>query len=158
MKLEELKNQPYKMQYAKACNEIMETLVPPSGQAECLQGELLRECEKLRYEAQTNGNYNWDEWFLFFCDHICESLCAQPYFDAEKKQEVQDITLYLKSCGEYARAILDDDSLPDDYPVDVERLAYVGDNLYDILADCIGRMHTEAGKLLPYTKNPQMYR
>ena len=73
------------MQYGKECNHIMNNLVPARGQADSLQGELLRELEKLRYEAQNNGNQNWDEWFVFFCDHIKAQLCSQSIFSDEEK-------------------------------------------------------------------------
>ncbi len=146
------------MTYAKDCNYIMNHLVPASGQADSLQGELLRECEKLRYEAQNNGNYNWDDWFAYFCDHIYRSLCSQPCFSDEEKQGFAAILEFFRSCGEYARFILDNDDLPDDYPVDINRIAYVDDNLYDMIADAIGKMHYEAGMNIPYTANPDMYR
>lgn len=147
------------MKYAKECTYIMKHLIPESGQANSLQGELLRECEKLRYEAQVNGNVNWwDKWFEYFCDHISKTLCEQSFFSAEEKQEFTVILDFFKSCGEYAENILYNDNLPDDYIVEIDKLAYTDDNLYDIIADAIGRMHFEIGKEIPYTIDPDMYR
>lgn len=158
MKLEELKKFKYKMKYADECNYIMQNMIPESGQANSLQGELLRECEKLRDEAQRNGNYNWDEWFEYFCIHIRDSLCEEKFFSEEEKQIFTDTLNYFKSCGEYAKFIIDNDDLPDDYPVDLDRIAYIDDNLYDIIADAVGRMHYEYKREIPYTINPDMYR
>ncbi len=158
MELEKLKKSKYIMKYADECNYIMENLIPTSGQASTLQGKLLRECEKLRYEAQTNGNYNWDNWFEYFCNHISKSLTEQNFFTIEEKQEIKDIVNFFKSCGEYATNIIYNDDLSDDYPVDLEKLAYTNDNLYDMIADAIGKMHFEIGKEIPYIINLNMYR
>lgn len=58
----------------------LENYVPKSGQADNLQGELLREAEALRCEAQDNGNINWDYDHAYFCDFIRSSLNAQSIF------------------------------------------------------------------------------
>ena len=44
-------------------NRLWNELVPPRGQAETVQGELLRCVGKLTDEAYRNGNENWDENF-----------------------------------------------------------------------------------------------
>ena len=90
MEFEKLKKSKYVMKYADECNYIIENFISESGQANCLQGELLRECEKLRHEAQVNGNYNWDKWFEYFCDHIRESLVEQVFFSTEEKQKITE--------------------------------------------------------------------
>ena len=58
----------YKMQHFETCKKLWKT-VPKTGQADTLCAELLREVEKLRCEAQDNGNMNWDDNFAFFCDN-----------------------------------------------------------------------------------------
>ena len=47
---------------------IWKTLIPKSGQAEFVQAEVLRVIEKLRWEAQNNGNINWDDRFEMMID------------------------------------------------------------------------------------------
>ena len=47
--------------YNKTAKVIWQKLVPNSGQAETVQGELLRAIEKLRDEAQRNGNCNFNK-------------------------------------------------------------------------------------------------
>ena len=42
---------------------IWQTLVPNQGQAALVQAEVLRAIEKLRWEAQSNSNINWDNRF-----------------------------------------------------------------------------------------------
>ncbi len=78
--IEELIGSKYEMRYGKQCKMIQESYVPKSGAAEVLQGELLRELEKLRYEAQNNGNVNWDDDYDYFCDFIKDTLCSKAYF------------------------------------------------------------------------------
>lgn len=46
-------------EYFKHAKSIWKNLVPKSGPADSLQGELLRYNEKLRDEAHRNGNINW---------------------------------------------------------------------------------------------------
>lgn len=65
------------MRYLEECKYIWKNLVPKEGQADNLQGELLRQVEKLRYEAQNNGNINWDSDFEFFCEFLKLSLLQQ---------------------------------------------------------------------------------
>ena len=158
MGIDSLKGKKYIMHYSKECSYIMNELVPQRGQAESLQGELLREIEKLRYEAQTNGNQNWDEWFEFFCGHIRDKLCEQSFFTYEEKQNISDIMELFRSCGDYVINVVFNDDLPEDYPIDIDRIAYVDDDLYDYIADKIGQMHVELGQLVKYEKNPDMYR
>ena len=48
----------YEQQYFDECKYIWKNYVQQAGQAHNLQGELLREIEKIRCEAQDNGNIN----------------------------------------------------------------------------------------------------
>lgn len=57
---------------------IWRNLVPKSGQAETVQGELLRAIEKLSWEAQNNGNINWDSRFKMFIEFLGTTLSAEP--------------------------------------------------------------------------------
>ena len=59
--IDELIEQEYEQQYFEECKFIWQNFVPKSGQARNLQGELLREIENIRCEAQDNGNVNWDD-------------------------------------------------------------------------------------------------
>jgi len=42
--------------------------------------------------------------------------------------------------------------------VDMEKIAYVNDNLYDRICDKIGRLHKENGEPMPYEKNDDIVR
>lgn len=62
------------MKYFEEAKEIWQKFVPESGQAETVQGELLRAVEKLRDEAIRNGNGNWDEGFEILLSYIGRKL------------------------------------------------------------------------------------
>ena len=49
------------MKYPDEARSLWQTSVPRSGLAATVQGELLRAVEKLRDEAQRNGNINWNQ-------------------------------------------------------------------------------------------------
>lgn len=61
------------------------------------------------------------------------------------------IMSYLKECGLYAEKF-NDGIIPED-EVDMEKIAYVDDNLYNIIGDKIGQLHKEHGNPIPYEKN-----
>lgn len=154
--LEQLKNEKYEPEYFEACKFIWKTYVPKSGQSTVLQGELLRELEKLRLEAQDNGNINWDSDFSYFCDFIAETLCNQTIYTDDEKSKIKLILAYLQECGNYA-ARYNKGQIPDK-ELDVEKIAYVDDNLYNIVADAIGRLQMKQPDPIPFEKNSEIKR
>jgi hypothetical protein len=68
---------------------IWQHLVPKSGQCDSVQGELLRAIEKLRWEAQNNGNSNWDDGFESFIDLIEATLCSEPNLSEAAKVSIR---------------------------------------------------------------------
>jgi hypothetical protein len=69
---------------------IWQNLVPKSGQCETVQGELLRAVEKLSWEAQNNGNVNWDSGFETLIDFLEGTLCDTSGIDDELKRSVRE--------------------------------------------------------------------
>jgi hypothetical protein len=59
---------------------IWQSYVPKSGQAETVQGELLRAIEKLRDEATRNGNGNWDDGFEILIQYLEDHLLDPTVF------------------------------------------------------------------------------
>ncbi len=154
--IKNLKTEDYSQKYFCECKYIWKNYVPKSGQAECLQGELLREIEKLRWEAQSNGNINWDDDFAYFCDFIGSTLCEMEIFSDSEKEETAIIMSYIKECGEYSESF-NRGEIPED-EADVNRLAYTEDNLYDRIADKIGYLHKTAQQPIPYERNEKIKR
>ena len=94
--------------------------------------------------------------YSYFCDFISERLCEQPIFTAAEKDEVILIMSYLKKCGIYAQKF-NCEEIPED-DVDIEKTAYVRDNLYDIICDKIGKLYKENPDLIPYERNNNIKR
>ncbi len=128
---------------------VWRNLVPKSGQAGTVQGELLRAVEKLRREAQQNGNINWDEGFLILVDFLEDILTAEPIFRESERQAIRADLHRLRS---FVRV----DELEDES--DAGNLPYVEDDLYDRLTHCVVayvREHPSSAKREP---NPMLLR
>lgn len=154
--VKEIINTPFSQQYFDECKLIWKNYVPKSGQASTLQGELLREIEKIRCEAQDNGNINWDDDYSYFCDFITDSLSGQTIFSAEEKAETKTIMAYLKQCGKYSESY-NAGNIPED-ALNPNKLAYTEDTLYDIICDKIGKLQREHPEPIPYEKNNTIHR
>ena len=146
----------YQQQYFDECKYIWKNYVPKRGQAHNLQGELLREIEKIRCEAQDNGNINWDSDYTYFCDFIEKSLLEQSIFSEREKEEIRIIMAYIKECGLYAEQfnggkIKESEVCPD-------KIAYTQDNLYDRICDKIGRLQKEHPEPIHYKINENIKR
>lgn len=155
--VEEIMNEPYERKYCKECEFIWESLVPPvCGKATALQGEMLREIEKLKWEAQDHGNKNWDGDFSYFCDFIKDTLCGRNFYSEEEKAKIKLISEHLKGCGEYAQKLYNEKISDDEF--DVMKIAYTDDNLYDILADAVGLWYSKQPKPVPFKPNVNIKR
>lgn len=146
----------YQAAHFETCKRIWKELVPKSGQADSLQGELLRQAEKLRNEAMDNGNINWDDNFEWFCDFISETLCKSNLFEEKHLKTITGALDYIKKCGIYAYQyntgkISDDDANP-------MLFAYVEDDLYDYIEDAIAVFAEANPQIIAYEKKDFIYR
>ncbi len=129
---------------------IWRNLVPKQGRAETLQGELLRAVERLRWEAQSNGNINWDEGFLRFLDFLKMHLAAEPGFAYERKRSVQTDLERLR-----AFTGIQEDGDEDEV---LASLPYMDDDLYDRLADAVVAFSRLHPVLIPHAHDPAQFR
>lgn len=146
----------YQAQHFETCKKIWKELVPKSGQADSLQGELLRQAEKLRNEAMDNGNRNWDDNFEWFCDFISKTLRESNLFEKEYMETIANALDYIKECGRYASQynmgkISDDDVNP-------MLFAYVEDDLYDYIEDAIAVFAEANPQVIMYDAKDFIYR
>jgi hypothetical protein len=123
------------VRYFDEAHTIWKTKVPPSGQADTVEGELLRSVEKLRWEAQSNGNINWDEGFEIIIRFLRTYLL--------------DAAIYPDDVVKATQAILD-------------RLAHPGlpdaeDGPFDELSDRVVEWYRHNGSR-PHLRNPKLYR
>ncbi|WP_188195488.1 hypothetical protein [Nonomuraea sp. SYSU D8015] len=93
-------------QYAADARHIWKTYVPPRGQADTVQGELLRAVEKLRDEAQRNGNVSWDEHHERLLAYLSERLMGSESFDAETSRQ---LLADLRRLVDFERPCVDDE-------------------------------------------------
>jgi len=114
---------------------IWQEFVPKSGQAETLQGELLRAVEKLRDESHRNGNGNWDVGFKLLSTFLRKNLCDKAVFSQEK---IRQIKLSLKSVSKSKQPCMEDEP-------------------YDFLGDCVVEFYKHYGTK-PHIKNPNLLR
>ncbi|MBR5372476.1 MAG: hypothetical protein IK130_09710 [Oscillospiraceae bacterium] len=99
----------YQQKHFEICNRLWREYIPDRGQCTCVQGEMLREIEKLRYEAFQNGNVNWCETFSWFCDNVYSILESGSMFDAQRLGLLRAALDFLKVCGETKRVHTQDD-------------------------------------------------
>lgn len=124
------------MRYFEDAKHLWKTLVPKSGQADTVQGKLIRAVERLRWESQNNGNSNWDEGFVRFCEFLERTLAVTPPFDERALREIRaDITR------------LRDFEQP-----------YLEDDLYDRLSDRIVELHRHLGRPIAREHDVLQYR
>jgi hypothetical protein len=77
---EDARTYPDRVKYPQEARSLWRTSVPHSGQAATIQGELLRAVEKLRDEAQRNGNINWDGGYETLIAYLRDNLLGSPLF------------------------------------------------------------------------------
>ncbi len=117
---------------------IWRNLVPKNGQATTVQGELLRAVEKLRWEAQQNGNINWDSGFVILIGYLQDTLTVHPGFSNSDRQI---ITSDLARLGE------SQGSRP-----------YVEDDLYDRLTEYVVKYSRDHPVPIARKKNLELHR
>jgi hypothetical protein len=89
--IEHLHNIHNNKNYFETAKVIWQKLVPKSGQADTVQGELLRAIEKLRDEAQRNGNGNFNKnCHGLLIDFLRKELAGKNLFEKEITDEIDN--------------------------------------------------------------------
>ena len=124
------------MKYFDEAKNIWINFVPKSGQSDTVEGELIRAIEKLRYEAQNNGNGNWDEGFELFCQYLWDNLNDNRVFGHDVLNEIRtDIDMVNNS-----------------------EVPYFEDDLYDRITDRIIEWSLAHKGPIKREKDPKQYR
>ena len=141
------------MEYFHVCKEIWNRWVPQRGQSQVLQGELLRQIERLPYEAQSNENRNWNDDLLYYCDFLRSTLREADCLTPEEQEAVNAALVRLRSCGEvayrYYQGEISDEELAEDYNGE---LAYQNNDLYDRVCDAIALFYRANPNPIPYER------
>jgi hypothetical protein len=69
--------------------ELFERLVPNSGQAATVQGELVRCLVRLHREAMVNGNLNWDDGFRRMHGYMRRYLLDKQLFSPHQLRAIK---------------------------------------------------------------------
>ena len=123
------------MKHFSEAKEIWQKFVPKSGQADTVQGEMLRAVEKLRDEARRNGNRNWDRGFEIFLTYLSEKLSDSNAFDVSTREQTQSILHRLQNFQD----------------------PYLQDDFYDELGDRVVEYYKHYGSQL-HQKNSSLKR
>src|SRR5262249_28968931 len=83
--------------------QLWEALVPPSGQAKTLQGEIIRIVGKLTREAYRNGNINWGPDCTKMWKFVAKTIDDPETFTPAERAEVH----------EWVKTIIRDRTWPD---------------------------------------------
>ena len=122
-------------QYFAKAKHIWKSAVPKSGQSSYVHGELLRAIEKLRDEAQRNGNINfYDGHHGVLITYLREKLADSAIFD---KSIIAQLGRYLNRLDQA------------DYP-------YTDDDIYDWINDRIVDWAEYYGEQVPHQPNPAL--
>ncbi|MDT2046528.1 hypothetical protein [Priestia flexa] len=125
------------MKYFEEAKQIWLNYVPKNGQSEVVEGELIRGIEKLRWEAQSNGNANWDEGFEMLASYVLDVLYDDGVFELEALSEIKsDVHTLLTA----------------------EFTPYLEDDLYDRLTDRVVEWHVAKEGPVKREINPVLYR
>ena len=129
---------------------IWKTLVPKSGQAPFVQAEILRAIEKLRWEAQGNGNINWDDRFEMLVDYIEQRLTSEACFSDAAKASIHEDLSRLRGFRP-VNETTDASDLEAHGP-------YINDDLYDRLTEHLIVYCRNYPQLIPHVADPKQYR
>jgi hypothetical protein len=88
------------MQHPDEASRIWREFVPQAGQADTVQGELLRAVEKLRDEAIRNGNLNWDAGFEILVEYLEAKILDPAVYSETVLADTKSILLRLKNFEE----------------------------------------------------------
>jgi hypothetical protein len=128
------KSKSWQEQFEQLWNE----LVPGSGQAETIQGEMVRAIGRLTDEAYRNGNGNWDDGYCILVQYLRDHLVDSTVFN---KFEIDEVKKCLERILDYERPDISGSS-----------------TCYYRLAEKVVRWCLSKKSPIPHKKNPALYR
>ena len=114
-----------------------------------VQGELLRAVEKLRWEAQNNGNINWDDRFEMFITFLSDTFQNESGFPQDRKESIAE-DLYRLGHFLPVEQFKDESQFA--------QLSYIDDDLYNRLVDAVAEYCRLHPKTIPRDIDPNQYR
>ena len=111
-------------------SKLWKTLVPISGEAETLQGEILRAVGKLEDEYNRNGNVNWKPG-----DYHCELVNFLKYYLADRNTFDSATVQQIKDAAEQVRLAAEDLETEMDGEEEIQVQKHCADSAFKILMD-----------------------
>ncbi len=125
-----------KEEYFEKGKYIWQNFVPKSGQAEFVQGELLRAIEKLRDEAHRNGNGNFhQDCHGKLIQYLRTHLSDQQLFSNETIRQINE----------------------DLHRLSVENPPYLEDDIFDRIDERIVDWYVHKGDRIKHIPDPNLY-
>lgn len=126
-----------KGRYDREYGELWKALVPRSGQAETVQGELVRAIGRLAGECYRNGNGNWGPSFEALIGHLRRWLVDPSVFGPAVIRELHDDLTDVLAIGR-----------------DVTRFDFPnGEDVYDRITDRVVEWCREHPDSIPHVPN-----
>lgn len=94
-KIEVIKGPWYKQH-----NDLWKKLVPGSGQAKTVQGEVIRISGKIAYEVMDNGGMNWDSDYRKMLKFLVKSFASLNALTEKEQKEAEKIEQLISRFGE----------------------------------------------------------
>lgn len=85
--------------YHKEYGALWDKLVPKEGQADTIQGELVRAIGKLSDEFYRNGNINWDMGFRMCTNFLYRRLRDDKVFNAGTIKQIEKDIAEIRGLG-----------------------------------------------------------
>ncbi len=131
----EIETEKIKIDYERSAQDIWKKYVPKSGQSKFVVGELLRAVEKLRDEANRNGNGNFnDQCHLILINFLRDKLSDKDVFEINVIEKINE-ELNLLS---------------------IEKEPQTGDEIYDRLTERVIDWSLFYGEHIIHKKNPNL--
>lgn len=96
----------FKGRYDKEYEELWSRLVPKSGPAQTVQGELVRVIGKLASECYRNGNGNWDMGFRMFTNFLYKYLRDPAVFSPPIIKQIEQDISEIRAVGSGAKRLV----------------------------------------------------
>lgn len=84
------KKKSVKIKWWEEQPKLWEKLVPSKGQADSVQGELIRCAGKITDEAYRNGNMNWEEGYERLVRYVGEKLNDSETFSGDEIRKISE--------------------------------------------------------------------
>jgi len=130
-----------KGRYQDESRELWDNLVPASGQAESIQGEMVRVIARLASEFYRNGNANWNIGFRMYTNVLVKHLRDKQAFDTEQLMQIEEDIAEIRDFGSGKKDLVYEDK---------------GEDAFDRINDRVIEWCRLHPNLIPNAANPKL--